>query len=207
MTLTITTARTRVAQLLDDPTNQRYTANQIVQALRTALDELTMYQPITRTYIVDTDGKRRLAIPTDMQATGILSVELWDSDPAADDALEYAADYVDEQWILEFPATHTPAASQMLTVKYTTAHFVDGLDGAAGTTTPFWLENALCMGAAGFAAQERAASRSESVNLQPNVLSQLLKLAETYLTKFRAAAQGKPKPTAAAPEYTEPTGY
>lgn len=207
MTLTLTTARTRVAQLLDDTTNARYTTAQIDQALRTALDELTQYQPVTRTYTVDVDGKRRIALPASLQALNILAVELWDSDPSADDSLECKTEYVDEQWIIEFPSTYTPPAYEVVTIRYTIPHLLDGLDSAAGTTVPAWLGNALCMGAAGFAAQERAASRSESVNLQPNVLSQLMQLAVTYLTKFRVAAQGKPKPANFAPNYSEPTGY
>lgn len=201
----ISTYRTRIAQLLDDTTNARYTSNQIDEALRMALEEFTLRNPLVRTYTIDADGNRRLALP--FTALQILNVEEWNADPSEDYKLSYSASFDDETWIIEFDEDNTPASGTVLSVKYTTTHTIDGLDSAAGTTIPSHLEESVMFGAAGFAAQTRAASRAESINLQPSVLSQLLNLAEAYLNRFRYGTASPAKHAAKITKYVEPTGY
>lgn len=203
----IATYRTRIALLLDDTTNARYTANQIDQALRTALEEFTLRQPVRRTYSVTADGLRRVVLPADFSALQILGVEEWNADPSIDKAIIYTAGFDDEQWYIEFDEDTVPDSGTILTVKYTDYQTIDGLDSAAGTTIPIAMEEPLMMGAAGYAAQSRAVSRAESINLQPGVLSQLLKVAEHYLTKFKMAIDPPPQQTSKTVEYEEPTGY
>ena len=180
-TTTLATYRTRVAELLDDATNARYTTAQIDTALRTALIDYSTMRPIKRTYQLDTTGDRVIALPADFTAMQITRVQLWNTDPDQMIDLDYFVRLVDEAWTIEVENTIYPAG-KVLTITYTARQQIDSLDSAAGTTIDD--DNLLAIGAAAYAAQSRAVSRSESINMQPALQKQLMDISTRYFQMF-----------------------
>jgi hypothetical protein len=181
MAYAIAAVRTAVLALLDDVSSARFTSAQIDQAVRQALLDYTLYRPVVRTYEFETDGYQTMPLPADFEAIRISKVELWDDDPKRIRKIKFHAYKVDEQWLLE-TVDETFEALEILTITYSAKHTVDGLDSAAGTTIDD--DNLLCMGAAGYAAQSRATSRAESINMQAEVMIQLLTISSRYMTAF-----------------------
>jgi hypothetical protein len=177
--------RTGVLRILDDPDGLRYTTEQVEQALRAALDEYSRTRPLAATINIDGTGEPVIEMPADFQPFHVLKVELH-GEELPQEPLKFNAWMEDSQWFL-FLADRLVAASESLDITYATAHAIDGLDSAAGTTVPAEAESAIQMGAAGFAALMRAASRAESVNLQPGVAGALLELSSACLRDFRQA--------------------
>ena len=181
MPTTLATYRTRVSELLDDTTNARYTTAQIDTALRTALIDYSTYRPIKRTYQLDTTGDKVIALPADFTAMQITRVQLWNTDPDQMIDLDYFVRLVDEAWTIEVENTIYPAGN-ILTITYTARQQIDSLDSAAGTTIDD--DNLLAIGAAAYAAQSRAVSRAESINMQPGLQKQLIDLSTRYFSQF-----------------------
>lgn len=182
MTLTLSQYRTRVLELLDDTASARYTTAQIDAALRSALVDYSVYRPIPRTYQADTTGDRVIVLPSDFVARQITRVQLWSSDPNQMMDLIFIARQDDEQWSIEIKDA-IYYSGYYLTITYSDSHTIDGLDSA--TTTTIDDDNLICTGAAGYAAQSRAVSRAETINLQPAVTKQLTEMANNYLAQFR----------------------
>lgn len=112
-------------------------------------------------------------------------MELYDSDSDRISVIPSDAYKVDEQWVLETMAgAYRPG--YILIVTYFTTHTVDGLDDASGTTIPAGDESILQIGAAGFTALSRSSSRAEIINMQPAVSVQVTRLAQEFLSQFRA---------------------
>ena len=181
MSLTLTQYRTRIAELLDDTSGARYTSNQIDDALRLALNDYSTIRPIKRTYMLDTSDDRVMTLPADFAAVHITRVQKYSSDPNLMTDYDFIARLVDEQWTVEVPGMIFPAG-YYLVVTYAARHSIDGFDSASGTTIDD--DNLLCLGAAGYAAQTRAVSRAETINMQPQVQRQLLDMANQYLGQF-----------------------
>ena len=189
MAYTIAQVRTAVLALLDDVSAVRYTSAQIDQAARTALIDYDIFKPVVRTYAFETDGNKMMELPTSFATTAILRIEEYNADPDLVVDLRYRAKMIDEQWVINIEDTQY-AAGVTLTIYYLGPNTVDGLDSAAGTTV---LDSSLfCQGCAGYAAQSRAVSRAESINLQASVMSQLLQLSQKYLTAYMAGLRNRP---------------
>jgi len=62
---------------------------------------------------------------------------------------------------------------------------INGLDGANSTTLAAGDSTNIQVGAAGYCALMRSISHAETINLQPEVATQLRVLAETYLSEFK----------------------
>jgi hypothetical protein len=196
--------RTAILDLLDDPLLARFTNNQIDRALRWALEEYSKARPLVSTYLLDTDGTCRLAMPDGLNIQGITRVDLWNADPSLMLSVTFYAYQADETWIVETMYSKF-AAGNFLQVTYGTLHTIDGLDSAAGTTIPEADEAILQVGAAGQAAQMRTASRAEAINLNNDAVKLLQGLATQYLALFRARLA----PSSTAPAFAEleqPTG-
>ena len=178
--------RTAVLALLDDPTNVRYTSAQVDQGLRQALQEYSLANPRAALYNVDGNGNYRFELPADFQPIQITGVELHDATANPQCPILFYAYNQDSQWIMETKDTLVKVG-QSIDISYGAYHTIDGLDSGAGTTIPAEDEAALEMGAAGFAAIMRAVSRSESVNLQPDVTKALLDLSVAFLEAFHAS--------------------
>lgn len=189
MAYAIAAVRTAVLALLDDVSSARFTSAQIDQAARTALIDYDVYQPVTRTYDFETDGNNLMALPADFSTKAILRIEEYNADPDLATDLKFRATFIDEQWFILIENV-TYAAGTTLTIYYTDTNTIDGLDSAAGTTV---LDGDLfCLGAAGYAAQSRAVSRSETINLQASVMTQLLALSQRYLTSYMIGLRNRP---------------
>jgi hypothetical protein len=178
--------RTAVLALLDDPTSARYSSAQIDQALRWALNEYATARPLINTYQLDSTGYALIILPSDFTARYITKVELYNEDPDQVEELAHYAYLRDNGWALETIGRSLPVG-EVLTITYATSHSIDDLDGAAGTTLPSEDEVIVQVGAAGYAAQMRASSRAESVNLQVGLSKQLLEVAGLLMAAFRAA--------------------
>lgn len=194
--------RVKIRDLLDDTGATRYTEDQIDTALRNALEAYAEKRPLSKTYVLDGTGEQRITLPSDFVATGITRAELIDDTPSRDDELVFIAEKVDEGWTVETVNKTIQVGDQIL-LTYYTGHTVDGLDSAAGTTIPAEHTLTVAIGAAGFAAQSRAVSRAETINLQKEVRKQLQELASTYLTMFNDMLADSSKPAAA--KWTMPT--
>jgi hypothetical protein len=182
----ITEYRTAILTLLDDAAGARYTSDLIDRALRLALREYDRLHPNEATYNMDGNGERVIELPADFQPASILRVEVHTEGECPQPRLRFNAYTQDGQWFIEL-MDRSLSASESIDVTYTNAHTIDGLDEAAGTSVRAEHENAVQMGAAGFAALMRAASRAETVNLQPGLSRSLLELSAVLLRDFRAA--------------------
>jgi hypothetical protein len=176
--------RTAVLAILDDASKVRYTDNQVDQAIRLALQEYSRAWPLEDTYYLDTDGHKVLALPADFAAFEITKVELDNDDENLITSIPFYAYKIGGQWNVETTGIIYPAGEQLI-ITYACMNTIDGLDSAAGTSVLDEDEPILQTGAAGYAALSRATSRPETINMQPEVSAQLLKVAEDYLTRFR----------------------
>jgi hypothetical protein len=193
MSGTLTTWRSAILTLLDDSPAARFTSAQIDAAIRQALQQYNATRPLVRTYSVDGQDAYQIVLPSDFAAEHITEVVLDnDSDPPT--IITFYAFHKDEQWVIQ-TRNYLVSSSESILVTYTAPHTLDGLDGGAGTTIPLVDEYAVQIGAAGFALASRATSRTESINLQPEVAQQLLKLSEIYRDQFNKMTAPKPKPT------------
>jgi hypothetical protein len=181
----ITEYRTAVLTLLDDAAGGRYSSDLIDQTVRLALREYGRVHPNLATYNVDGTGERVIELPADFQPLSILGVEYHDESQSPQARLRFNAYTQDGQWVVEL-MDMAPSASESIDMTYTSAHTIDGLDEAAGTSVPAGHEHTIQVGAAGFAALTRAASRAETVNLQPGLSRSLLELSSVLLQDFRA---------------------
>jgi hypothetical protein len=182
MALAIADYRTRVLDLLDDVTSLRFTDQQIDADIWQALLHFDRARPLVRTYNLDATGYQVLTLPADFDASTITRVQLYSlTSVQAFLDVYFKAMRIDEQWVIE-TTLGTYAVGQILVVTYVGRHTIDGLDGGAGTTIDS--DDLLVLGSAGFAAQSRAVSRSESINMQPGVQAQLAESAKTYLGLF-----------------------
>lgn len=178
--------RTAILALVDDASQTRFTTAQVDAALQWALAEYSKYRPLLKSYLLDTDGTCRLALPDEISAAvlAISKVTLYNADPRQVVEVVYYAYKQDETWMIETLLT-TFASGQYLTIEYAASQTVDGLASASGTTVPGYDEYLIQTGAAGHAAQMRAISRSETFNLNAEAVKFLRDMAKDYLAIFK----------------------
>jgi hypothetical protein len=193
MTGTLTTWRTAVLALLDDASSARFTSAQVDAAIRQALQAYNTRRPLVQTYILDGQDAYQIVMPADFATEHVIGVEL-DNDDDPPTELPFRAFRRDEQWVVE-TLNYKVASTESILVTYSTTHTLDGLDSGAGTTIPDLDEYAVMIGAAGFALRSRSVSRSESINLLPEVSENLSQLADAYLTNFEILIRPHPRPT------------
>jgi hypothetical protein len=190
---TLTTWRTAVLSLLDDPSNARYTNDQVDAAIRQALQAYNVTRPFVRTYSIAGTGNYQITMPADFLAERITEVFL-DNDDDPPTPITFYAFRKDEQWVIQTTRYVVPTDKNIY-VTYADNHILDGLDSGAGTTIPAADEYAVQIGAAGYALASRAASRAESINMQPAVTAQLLSLSKVYLAQFTLLTRPHASPT------------
>lgn len=179
----IATYRTKVLALLNDPSLERFTNDQVDAALVFTVEDYSRYRPLTRTYSLDSTGEQRIVLPADFNAFSVVRVE-WVKDGYLTDEITFYTYLQDENWILETPKTVVPLG-EVLSLTYYCMHTIDGLASAAGTTIPDQDEDLVVLGAAGEAARSRAVSKTESNNLNPNEAGILTKIALDFLSQFQ----------------------
>jgi len=176
--------RTAIQKILDDASKVRFSDDQTDQGLRQALSEYSRRRPLVATRNIDGAGESVIELPADFQPIHVTRVEYHDEDVTPQVEMMFYAFHQDSQWFLDL-ASQVITAAESIDITYTTTHFIDGLDAAAGTSVPEEDETLLQVGAAGYAALYRAVSRSESVNLQPDVNERLLSISSQFLRDFR----------------------
>ena len=181
---TIAQFRTKVYLLIDDPAPSRYTANQVDQALRQALNTYDEYRPNMESYILEATGSQRLVMPADINIRWIKKVE-WIREDQYQDEIGFYAYFQDTQWTIETIRTVVPSGDQVA-VEYAARHYIDGLDSAAGTSVPDVDDDLLAIGAAAYAIRSRASSKLEDNNLNKDEAKMLNELANEYLRSFLA---------------------
>jgi len=185
MSMTLTTARTDIRQLLDDTGTDRYSNAMIDEALEVALLEYSKRKPVSRTYVLDSTASRRITLPADFIAMAIVDVE-WVSNLADfNDRIAFYATKPDEQWVLETPGNIIPLGETM-NIYYHTMHTIDGFNGESGTSVPDSDEGILELGAAGFASLAHATSKVETNNLNPQEAKDMAAHGRDQIERFYA---------------------
>lgn len=182
--LTLAAYRTKVLELLNDPTPDRFTTALVHEALLSALELYSQFNPLQRLYYFDSTGLRRETLPADFQAQAVRRIEwISGSDYTFACDLAFYAYRVDEQWVFE-PRDVLIPAGEVLSIHYDTYHTIDGLNGEAGTTIPPADTQLLAIGAAGQACRMRATGQAETNNLNPAETQALLEASARWLAEF-----------------------
>ncbi len=187
---TLSDIRDRVEARLQDASNERWSTDDLDEAIRTALEQYSKYQPqhALGTVNISTAG-REIDISS---LTGLLRVEKvwWDYDSTDP---TYPPNYRQfEVWpgdILFIDDRSEPAAGDVVRVWYTKMHTIEDLDSAGSTTIPVDDEGTIVTGACHFAAQIRSAELAESLTAHKDVVNNLRKYASEQGTNFRYQAQ------------------
>jgi len=184
MATTLTTLRDRVEATLQDATNARWSTDDIDEAIRKALEEFCLIDPLESITTITLAAAGR---EVDISAiSGRLAVtRAWWPYTAADP--EYPPNWCTyEVWgdVLFLDTGTEPAVSDVVRVWYTTLHTLNGLDGAAATTLPTDTDTVLVTGAAGFAAQQRAVELTEELNIDDKTVQKLSTYAADRLAEF-----------------------
>jgi hypothetical protein len=180
---TLAAYRTKVLALLNDPSLERFTNDQVDAALTFAVEDYSRYRPLARTYAIDSTGEQRIVLPADFNAFSVVRAE-WVNSGYLTDEIAFYTYMQDEQWILETNQVTVPVG-EVLNLTYYCMHTIDTLGSATGTTIPDQDEDLVVLGAAGEAARSRAVSKVESNNLNPNEANFLMKLSQDMLKQFQ----------------------
>jgi hypothetical protein len=165
MATDLASLRDRVEAILEDATNTKWSTTEVDEAIRQALHRYSLRLPrrVIASLTLSAAGRE-----VDISSLTYRTIERvwWDydsSDPA------HPPEWRDfEVWpgdLLFINDDDEPAASDVVRVWYTTDHTLDDLDSATATTYPARHDTLIATGAAGFAAQSRALTLSESANL------------------------------------------
>jgi hypothetical protein len=174
--------RTSVLELLNDPSKERYSDNQVDQALRWALGEYSVRRPHSMTYALDATGARTLALPADFEALFLIRLQLTCASPDDYQELGFYGYKVDGDWVIVL--NQSVAAGGVLLLTYAAAQTIDDLDGAAGTSLPAQDEALVQLGAAGRAMQSRITTLVENNNLSRTTARDLFTLSDSMLSLF-----------------------
>ncbi len=190
------------AQLQDNGT--LFSTTSLTAAARQALNDINTAVPahaaVTITAIAD--QKEYELSDEDPQANGITDV-LLDGDNEYDVGLDFDAYVEDDRWF--FRLRTAQAAGETLIVQYTKPYTVTGLDGAADSTLPDALDNALLNGTCYYACVARAAAGIEANNIELGVTANWIKLARVWADAFDSSlrsarrqpvAKGEPQASA-----------
>jgi hypothetical protein len=153
------------------------------EALASALETYSNFNPLPRTYSYTSTGDRRQSLPADLNSFGIRRIEWVSTDFMFSSEVAYYAYRMDEQWVFETTEMVIPI-NEILSILYDTNHTIDGHKSAAGTTVPAADVQLLAIGAAGHACRMRATSQSETNNLNPNETQALIEASLRWLAEF-----------------------
>jgi hypothetical protein len=183
--------RDRVEARLQDSTNATWSTADLDEAIRTALEQYSKYNPqhVLGTVTLSATDAREIDISSFI---GLLRVEKvwWDydsSDPS------YPPNFRQfEVWpgdILYIDDRELPAENDVVRVWYTKMHTIEDLDSAGATTVPADDEGTIVTGACHFAAQMRVAELAETLPAHDDVLKTLEDYADEQGKNFRYQAQ------------------
>ena len=181
---TLTTVRERLETTLQDASNERWSSDDLDEAIRRALEEFSLVEPHEQvTTLTLSSAGREIDISSLSNCLQVSRV--WWPYEAADP--EHPPRWRPfEVWgdTLYLDTDSKPATGDVVRLWYTEQHTLDGLDGASSTTLPPDAETILIAGAAGFAAQARAAELSETLNVDAGVVQRLSDYAKQQSAAF-----------------------
>lgn len=185
--ITLTALKTRVLQVLEDPSAKRYDDNTLEESVRQALGQLEQRLPnlVSATFsIISTGRDQPLTELNDCMY--LVSVCLNPSDVRRELEPESGFSYQFQEGVpvLHFSGRSFPKSGDALLVTYAARHSLSGLDGAEKTTIPDPCVNALVNGAAGQACLLRAGLLAEAYGTRPAETARLLELSRIYTDRF-----------------------
>jgi hypothetical protein len=186
----LTTIRDRVEARLQDASNATWSTDDLDEAIRTALEQYSKYQPQHKlTSITLGAAGREVDISS---LTDVLRIEKvwWDYD---DTDPSYPPNYRQfEVWpgdILYIDDRTAPSSGDKVRIWYTALHTIEDLDSATATTIPEDDEGTIVTGACHFATQMRAAELAEDLTAHDDVFDNLTDYADEQGRNFRYQAQ------------------
>jgi hypothetical protein len=186
-TLTLATLRDRVEQALQDSGNSRWTAEDVDEAIRQALQRYSQVCPDETIETIDlAAGGREIDLSS---LTGYIDVVRvwWDYDATDPDYPPNWREF--EVWpgdLLFLRSSSEPSPGETVRIWYTRPHTLSGLDGATETTFPARDESLLVVGAVAHAGYSRAAGKAESVNVDSYVPQKMREWAGARMAEFEA---------------------
>ena len=183
---TLTIIRDRVELTLQDSGNAIWTTNQLDEAIMRAIEEYSTIDPYeTNTSLTLAAAGREVDISS---VTGRIRItRAWWPYTSTDP--EYPPNWCTfEEWndVLFLDTGSEPASGDKVRVWYTTIHTLNGLAAATATTLPTTAHQAIIIGAAGFAAQQRAMELAETLNVDRDVVKKLAAWGAEHLGHFSA---------------------
>jgi len=193
MTATLSTLRARVQQCLSDVSATAYTTGALDEAIRQALAEYSEVFPRqVDTVLTLPAAGREIALDSLADLVDVVAV-YWPYDSTTDAwppnlVQGFALTWDDGQPLLVLTSDQglQPLAGDELRLWYTTPQHLDGLDDAAGTTLLATHEAWLVIGAAGYAALQRAGDVASTYTQSPKLQANLEAWAQARLAQFRA---------------------
>ena len=189
--------RDRVEATLQDSGNATWATGDIDEAIRRALEEYSLVDPLeTITTKSLSSAGREIDISS---ITGRIAVtRVWWPYTSTDP--EYPPNWCTfEEWddVLFIDSASEPAAADVVRIWYSSLQTIEYLDSATATTLRDPAEGMIVTGAAGFAAQQRAAELAEELNVDHDVVERLSVFAAAMLESFVSALQTRARQLAA----------
>jgi len=178
---TLAQMRTKILAKLNDPDGDRFSEAQIDSALQDALTEYNHLRPYALTGDILSNGDRDIPCTAVTDTILLIFKAVLDDGSDEGDNLAFYATQQADSWYIH--VNKDIESGKTITLHYTRPHTIEDLDSATETTV--WDEDALALGASGFALTARATSTTESINLNPQVADNLLKIGEKNLALFR----------------------
>ncbi|MEA3408374.1 MAG: hypothetical protein U9R48_09905 [Chloroflexota bacterium] len=184
----LTTLTARVAADLKDAAHATWSAEEIAQQIRRALQLYNEVAPRRLAGTLDTvAGQREYDLSSLPNLADVVDVHYpYDvTDPpypphrAPWRLLDASTLY------LEVAVAPSGAAGETIRVFYTAPHTIDGLDGASATTLPAWGEHLVVLGATAYCVQQRAQAVTGTVTVSERTPDQLAAWAEARRAAFR----------------------
>ncbi len=171
--------RDRVEATLQDATNLIWSTADLDEAIRQALADYSIVDPLeTITTVTLAAAGREVDISAITGRIGVTRV-WW---PYTSTDPEYPPNWCTfEEWddILFLDTEAVPAVDDVVRVWYHSLQTIEDLDSAAATSLPPIADSLIVTGAAAYAAQARAVELSEELNVDENVVKRL----RTYSTE------------------------
>jgi hypothetical protein len=184
----LTTLISKVQNILGDASGTYFTTAVCTAAIRQALSEWNLRVPIYVAITITGVNDQYEYELNDVDADGceIFDVLLRGTDPALDESvsLDYD-DYVEDERVF-FRLRRPVTSSDILLVRYTKLHTINGLDSATESTIPARYNQAMIDGGAYFSLFIRAVSRVETINLSADQTNTYAGLARQFASSFAA---------------------
>ena len=169
--------------LLDDGT--RFTTDTCTAAIRQALKEFNLIAPVhAGTLVTPVTGQKEYELDVE-NALAIVDVLRQGKDVYTEEHVSLCFDGYFEDGRPYFRLRYAEPETNILIVRYTYPHTINGLDGAADSTLPDLFDVILLDGAAWQACLIRATGRIELINLNDNVADPYTSAAKHFELSFK----------------------